>query len=222
MVWNRKKDFDKAIADCTEAIRLAPRFPHSPFNRGIAWLEKREYRKAIEDFTRSIELNRKLPDGYYWRGRAWYATKEYGRAIADYNEAIQRDPEYADTFYYRGLACRTKRLLDNAIIDFTEAIRLDGENAAYYVARADVLSRKAVASNEQAIEDYGTALKLGSQAEGIQMRRFWAWAAHNPVSWIFIILGAYIGLHGLYSIFGCRCRKDEPASARPDSSSKTD
>ena len=50
------KEYDKAIADYTEAIRLEPAQPAAYFNRGNARLEKKEYDKAIADYTEAIRL----------------------------------------------------------------------------------------------------------------------------------------------------------------------
>jgi formylglycine-generating enzyme required for sulfatase activity len=51
-----KGEYDKAIADCTEAIRLDPKHVEAYHNRGVAYWNKGEYDKAIADFTEAIRL----------------------------------------------------------------------------------------------------------------------------------------------------------------------
>ena len=51
---------DKAIADCTEAIRLKPKYADAYYDRGRAYHKKGEYDTAILDYTEAIRLNPKL------------------------------------------------------------------------------------------------------------------------------------------------------------------
>ena len=44
------KQWDKAIEDFSEAIRLGPKYPHFWRNRGIARFNIRDYANAITDF----------------------------------------------------------------------------------------------------------------------------------------------------------------------------
>ena len=52
-------DFDKAIADFTEAIRLDPKDAQSYQNRGVAYGKKGEKAKAEEDFAQAKKLGDK-------------------------------------------------------------------------------------------------------------------------------------------------------------------
>src|SRR5947199_76911 len=49
-------DVDKAIEDCSIAIRLEPRSSEAYNNRGYMWTEKGDLDKAIQDFNKAIEL----------------------------------------------------------------------------------------------------------------------------------------------------------------------
>ena len=59
-----KKDYDKAIAEFTEAIRLDPESDGAYHNRAHAYAEKKEYAKAVQDYNESIRLNPDEPDSY--------------------------------------------------------------------------------------------------------------------------------------------------------------
>ena len=71
MAWYAKKDYDKAIADGNEAIRLAPTYALAYNSRGNAWDAKKEYDKAIADFGEAIRLEPKYALAYANRGQAW-------------------------------------------------------------------------------------------------------------------------------------------------------
>ena len=70
MALDIKEEYDKAIADFTEVIRLDPKAAHAYTGRGGAWSERAEYDKAIADFTEAIRLDPKDADAYTDRGEA--------------------------------------------------------------------------------------------------------------------------------------------------------
>ena len=57
LAWSLKKEYDIAIIDYDEAIRLEPKLALAYHNRGIAWLAKGQYDRAIKDFDQAIRLN---------------------------------------------------------------------------------------------------------------------------------------------------------------------
>ncbi|GHV69718.1 hypothetical protein AGMMS49928_13270 [Spirochaetia bacterium] len=128
-----KKDYDRAIADFTEAIRVNPQYATAYNDRGASYSAKKDYDRAIADYTAAIRLNPQYAIAYYNRGNSYYDKKDYDRAIADYTEAIRLNPQYASAYYNRGNLYRDKKDYDRAIADYTEAIRLNPQFAnAYY------------------------------------------------------------------------------------------
>ena len=91
-----QKEYDKAIADYNEAIRLDPKDASTLYSRGYAWDAKKEYDKAIADYNEAIRLDPKSVSAFYNRGHSWENKKEYDKAIADYNEAIRLDPKLSE------------------------------------------------------------------------------------------------------------------------------
>ena len=123
--WYFKGEYDNAIKDYSEAMRLDPGERTYYNSRGSAWLNKKEYDKAIKDYDEAIRLDPKYALAFYNRGIAWDNKKEYDKAIKDYDEAIRLDPKNAHAFYNRGIAWYYKKEYDKAIKDYDEAIRLD-------------------------------------------------------------------------------------------------
>jgi tetratricopeptide (TPR) repeat protein len=95
------RDYEKAIADCTEAIRIDHDDALAYDFRGSAWCLKHEYEKAIADYNQAIQLRPRRALFYKSRALAWSKMLEYGKAIADYNEAVRVDPDYADGYNAR-------------------------------------------------------------------------------------------------------------------------
>jgi tetratricopeptide (TPR) repeat protein len=89
-----KNEYDKAIREFTEAIRLDPTNADAYQQRGLVYDHKKEYDKAISDFTDAFRLEKVEADkGNHLnaRGAAHEHKKDYAKAIADYTEAIQLD-----------------------------------------------------------------------------------------------------------------------------------
>ena len=89
-IWNYKGEYDKAIADYSEAIRLDPRNATTYCNRGDLWREGGEHDKALADYGEAIRLDWRCGDAYSNRGDLWREKGEHDKAIADYNEAVRR------------------------------------------------------------------------------------------------------------------------------------
>src|SRR5437763_1709801 len=68
--WYAKGDYDHAVADYTEAIRLDPQYTHAYIGRGLTWYNTGDYHRAIPDYNEAIQLNPNLALAYYDRGLA--------------------------------------------------------------------------------------------------------------------------------------------------------
>lgn len=100
IAWLRKKDYDKAIKDFDEAMRLDPDFYFRYSFRGRFWLDKKEYDKTIEEAIRlhdeAIRLHPNDAFHYSSRGNFWLDMKDRDKAIKDFKEAIRLDPKDVD------------------------------------------------------------------------------------------------------------------------------
>ena len=152
------KDYDLAIAECTEAIRLDPNNAWGYCLRGDAHLGKGDYNSAIADYTQAIQLEPNQARAYFGRGEAYLSKRDYDSAIADYTEAIRLDPKNAAAYSRRGDAYGCKGDYDSAIADYTQAIRLDPEYAWAYSRRGDAYRGKG--DYDSAIADYTQAIRL--------------------------------------------------------------
>ena len=114
-------EFDKAIADYTDAIRLDPKCALAYCGQGIAYWFKGDYDKAIADFTEAIRLDPNYANAYRNRGLAYKSKHDYDKAIADYTEAIRLEPKNARAYYERGCAYVGNGDDDHANADLAKA-----------------------------------------------------------------------------------------------------
>jgi len=124
-----RKDYNKAIADYTEAIRLNPNENYY-FWRAYAYKYKGDYDRAITDYTQRIiridpNSNFDLRRGYIDRAEAYILKGDYDKAIADCNEALRLNQKDVAAYSCRAKAYNGKRDYDKAIADATYAIQLE-------------------------------------------------------------------------------------------------
>ena len=74
LAYYYKGDYDRAIQDYDEAIRLNPNFAPAYYNRGLACRQKSQKKQAIADFRKVLELT----DDLYWRQQAERHLQELG------------------------------------------------------------------------------------------------------------------------------------------------
>jgi lipoprotein NlpI len=125
IAYDMKQDFDKAIADYDEAIKLDPKDAHGYSNRCFTHNSKNELDLAMADCDQAIKLDPKLARAYSNRGVIFFAKQDYDRAISDYSEAIHLDVNYAPTYAKRGIAYDDKQDYQHAISDYNQALLLD-------------------------------------------------------------------------------------------------
>ena len=156
--YNDKGDYDRAIADFNEAIRLDPTYTNAYNNRGKAYNRKGDYDRAIADFNEAIRLDPTYTYAYNGRGNAHDEKGDHDRAIADFNEAIRLNPTYVYAYYNRGAAYFRKGDYDRAIVDLNEVIRLDPKYADGYNRRALAYYKKG--DLDHAVQDQKTSIAL--------------------------------------------------------------
>jgi tetratricopeptide (TPR) repeat protein len=96
MLYNHKRDYDRALADFDQAIRLNPADVPAYVDRGIAYSAKGDHERAAADFDQAIRLDPKHAVAYANRGTLYLEMGDYDRAIPDLDRAIQLDPNRAN------------------------------------------------------------------------------------------------------------------------------
>ena len=153
----KKGDFDRAISNFNEAIKLESKHAVPLINRGNAYQEKGDFDRAISDYDEAIKLDFKLgfknADAFNNRGNAYQEKGDFDRAISDYDEAIKLgfklDSKNAVVFYNRGKAYHEKGDLDRAISDYDKAIKLEPNLTGAFHNRALVYGRLNAQADEK-------------------------------------------------------------------------
>jgi tetratricopeptide (TPR) repeat protein len=89
-----ERNFDGAIADFTEMIKLEPDNPSAYYKRGLSYTNTKEFDLAITDFTEAIRLEpNKFGEFYFDRGGTYIFKGDNVLAISDIEMAVKIDPQ---------------------------------------------------------------------------------------------------------------------------------
>ncbi len=149
---------DKAVADYTTAIKIAPVYGPAYLNRGNVFLEAEKYDEAIADFTRAIVTFPGYALAYNSRGAAYFSKGDTSAAIADLDTAIKLKPDYGNAYWNRARVYASGGDNSKALTDFTQAIRFKPQEADLYDERG--VTRSASDDDRGAVADFTKAIEL--------------------------------------------------------------
>ena len=152
------ENYNGAIVDLTETIRLAPKNVYAYYNRGIAKSYLGQYTDAIADWNEAIQLKPDFVSVYVNRGFLKGELGQYIAAIADYDTAILLKPNFAVAYYYRGQMKGKIGKNAAAIVDYDAAIQLKLDDVEIYFYRG--VAKSNLGQYTAAIVDFDTAIRL--------------------------------------------------------------
>lgn len=117
--------YNDAIADLTQAIRLEPDHADSWRERAKAYAREGLSDQAIADETRAVRLKRNDPSLYSERALLYLDRSRWREAMADLSAAIRLAPRNANLRYLRGHALRLSGDPARAVEDESRALDLD-------------------------------------------------------------------------------------------------
>jgi lipoprotein NlpI len=93
--YGAKNDYDRAIQDLTEAIRLNPSDATAFNNRGADYRHKQDYDRAIQDYTEAIRLNPSYAPAFFNRGYIYFYLGKFAAAQSDFAMGLAASPTVA-------------------------------------------------------------------------------------------------------------------------------
>ncbi len=155
-VYSKNGDYEKAIQEFNEALRLNPGLASAHYNRGEIYFQRGDYQQAIRDFTRTIGLAPDYTFAYYSRGVANERTGEIEEAILDFTHTVRLKPSYAPAYNDRARALYSLGHLREALRDSELAISVAPDTPSYLATHSQILaalgrSEGAFATLEQAM-----------------------------------------------------------------------
>jgi lipoprotein NlpI len=158
--WTRQ-EFDPALSDCSEAIRLYSGSASAFLTRGNVYLSKSDPECALSDFDAAIRLDPKSAWAFAARANLYANKGDLDRAFADLNEAISIDPADALALFSRGELYKSKGNLAQAMADMNQSLRLDPNYAPAYFTRGQL--SYTLGNTPAAIEDFTKSIRLDAE-----------------------------------------------------------
>lgn len=161
--WMAQNNYESAIINFYESIRLDSKLSDAFRGRGEALSFNSHYDKAILDFNEAIRLNPNDSVALNDRGNAWVAKGDYDKAVDDYDKAVQINGMNADLYCNRGEAWYHKKMYDIAFESFRRALRIDPKSVRANVLMSMLRSscpEKGYRNGEHAIESATLACEL--------------------------------------------------------------
>ncbi|WP_373528172.1 tetratricopeptide repeat protein [Nostoc sp.] len=154
----QRKDYQGAIEDYNQALKINPNYVHAYNDRGRARYALGYKKEAIEDYNQALKINPNYVHAYNNRGLARYALLDNKEAIEDYNQALKINPNYSIAYNNRGLARYALLDYKEAIEDYSQALKINPNYDIAYNERGN--ARYALLDYKEAIEDYNQAITI--------------------------------------------------------------
>jgi len=90
--YELKKEFERALADHDQAIKIDPKNPAAYMNRGNTYAAQGDFEHAIADFDQAIKFNPKYAEAFFNRGMAKRNHGDTAGAETDIAEAKNLQP----------------------------------------------------------------------------------------------------------------------------------
>ena len=103
-VYDYLRDFDHALADLDEAIRLDPDSLAAYQNRAASYRNTGQLDRALADLNRAAELAPNDARTFLSRGIIYFRLGQTERSIADYDRSLKLNPNFTASLYGRGVA----------------------------------------------------------------------------------------------------------------------
>jgi tetratricopeptide (TPR) repeat protein len=127
IISNRNGNFDGAMADSNEAVRLDPNNANARALRAAGYVRKGDYDRALADLQQARRLDPRSVLTANVFGFYYNAKGEYDRALTELNEAIRLNPNGMYAYKDRGTSYEHKGEHDKALADFRKALSFDPE-----------------------------------------------------------------------------------------------
>ncbi len=137
-VYDYKRDFDRAIRDYNEAIRLDPDAAVAYQDRAASYRNMGHFDRALADLDHALRLDPNSAPTLMSRGVIYFKLGATARAIVDYDASLKINPKFAAALYGRGVAKLKDGDTDGGHADIEAANAIQSSIAEVFVKYFDI------------------------------------------------------------------------------------
>jgi tetratricopeptide (TPR) repeat protein len=157
----RQKEYEQAIAQYTEALRIDPRYSKAYLKRGQIHRLRGEAELALRDFTAVLEIEPREVEALLQRADTLLAGNRLDEAIADYRLCLRFRPTSVWARSRLASVYQRQTQYEDALAQWTEIIRLRPTDATAVFRRGMVFLT--CSRFQQAVGDFTRTLELNPQ-----------------------------------------------------------
>ncbi len=159
---NSERNFENALADMDEAIKLQPQFAGFFVNRAFLRYNLDDYFGAMADYDYAIQLDPMNLAALFNRGLLRSEVQDNNKAIDDFSQVLQLEPNNYKALYNRALLYKEIGAYENSINDINRVISAYPSFAGAYFLRCE--DYRAMGNMSLAEKDYNKSLALSKAA----------------------------------------------------------
>jgi Tfp pilus assembly protein PilF len=156
-MYNQYNEYDLAIRDCNEGIKLDSNHFKFYVNRAVSYRSTGRFDLAFADFNKAIQKNPKNYESYLDRGILYTDQfNKYDSGIADFRIYMRFRPTDVNCYYNMAVAFYKKKVYDSALVYCRKGMEITPSAPGPYYIMALVSDARG---------DYANAALFGSKAK---------------------------------------------------------
>jgi protein O-GlcNAc transferase len=151
------RNFDAAINNYTQALKIKPDYAEAYFNMGNAMKVKGDLAAAIDNYKKAIKNKTDYAGAYNNMGVTLNMLGDSEAAIICYEKSLHIDSNHAEAYYNKGNALKGQEDFKESIASYKRAIELNPEHS---LARNNMgVAYNSIGESELAIQSYNGAIR---------------------------------------------------------------
>ena len=183
--YTQTGEFNHALADYEQALRLDPENEQILFLRGCFYLDLQNHESALQDFDRVLELDEDHDDARLRRASVLMHLKRHSDALGDFEKLIERHPEDPQAYAGRTFAHQMVGDEKAAAEDLDQLLRIMPEKSdevTIHSLHAKVNWHESNEQYDQAINSAEEIIKLDPENPlGYRLRGWICWYSEQHV-----------------------------------------
>lgn len=154
-----KGNFELALSETDEVLRMDPKFAHPHRVRGHTFFRLERFEEAVEEYTLLLQLDKDCEECLMGRAKALCVLERWEPAVDDLETLIELGgEEQLQYFYLRGLVRSKLRQWRGAAEDFSQCLTKGPRTAKAFTQRA--LAYAGDQNFHNAVQDFSAAIRL--------------------------------------------------------------